>query len=286
MTEKANSSGLLTKYFLWLFIIWAIGYTPFVLASFGLFPETFIFPFMILGGGSPTIAAVLVLYGEKKHKLNPSLVFKGFTRQAAVGTNIGVGLGLVLVIHIGSTLVWILTTEEGVYDYSQIQWYLLFSFFLNNLLMNIWEEIGWRGFALPLFQEKYNALVSNVLLGVFWGLWHIPHFFYYGSQMPVIYGNFGLFMVITVVSNFIYGHLYNKANGNLWVVTLYHVFMNTIGTLLLAGRMVLQSPIYLLSIYGIIAVILIAVYGPVSLTKNAKVTWSMLVEDFQKSSRK
>ncbi len=33
----------------------------------------------------------------------------------------------------------------------------------------------WRGFALPRLQSKHNALVSTVILGILWALWHIPH---------------------------------------------------------------------------------------------------------------
>jgi membrane protease YdiL (CAAX protease family) len=36
------------------------------------------------------------------------------------------------------------------------------------------EELGWRGFAMPLLQAKYTPLAAAVLLGLIWWAWHFP----------------------------------------------------------------------------------------------------------------
>lgn len=38
----------------------------------------------------------------------------------------------------------------------------------------VWEEVGWRGFALPCFQERFGDLAIALIMGVLWELWHLP----------------------------------------------------------------------------------------------------------------
>ena len=43
------------------------------------------------------------------------------------------------------------------------------------------EELGWRGYAQDRFQSRYNALVSSLVIGAGWALWHIPLYFIAGT---------------------------------------------------------------------------------------------------------
>jgi membrane protease YdiL (CAAX protease family) len=48
-------------------------------------------------------------------------------------------------------------------------------FFLYNVVYGaLSEEPGWRGFALPRLQAKFSPLVSSLILGVIWAVWHAP----------------------------------------------------------------------------------------------------------------
>ena len=58
---------------------------------------------------------------------------------------------------------------------------------LLTVLTGIGEELGWRGFAMQCLQSRYNALVSSLILGLFWGLWHARNFFVAGKSIQFIY---------------------------------------------------------------------------------------------------
>lgn len=52
---------------------------------------------------------------------------------------------------------------------------------VNTLFNGIPEELGWRGFMLPLAQRHRSALQASLIVGFWWGLWHLPLFFIKGT---------------------------------------------------------------------------------------------------------
>jgi hypothetical protein len=45
-----------------------------------------------------------------------------------------------------------------------------------GVIAGAWEELGWRGFALPRLLKRVSPLVASLGVGVLWAAWHIPLF--------------------------------------------------------------------------------------------------------------
>ena len=68
---------------------------------------------------------------------------------------------------------------------------LLLTGIVMGLVVGFFEELGWTGFAVPKLRQKYSVMKSGIILGLLWGLWHLPLFVAStnssGSIPPVIY---------------------------------------------------------------------------------------------------
>ena len=45
-----------------------------------------------------------------------------------------------------------------------------------GLLVGIFEEFGWTGFAIPQLRRRYGVFSTGLLVGLLWGAWHFPMF--------------------------------------------------------------------------------------------------------------
>ncbi len=96
------------------------------------------------------------------------------------------------------------------------------------------EELGWRGYLLDRLQEKYSALVSSLILGVVWSLWHLPTFFVrdsYQSSLGIGTPAFWWFFAGIIPLTFVFTWIYNNTNRSTLAVILFHSMVNFTGEL-------------------------------------------------------
>ncbi len=114
------------------------------------------------------------------------------------------------------------------------------------------EEPGWRGFGLPLLQQRHTPVRATLLLGLVWGLWHVP-----------VYGPAGF--VVPMVLAFFYTLLWNRTGSVLLCILLHAGFTPAQDHLILMTRdraytETLDTPDWvILAVYVAAALVLVAV---------------------------
>lgn len=86
------------------------------------------------------------------------------------------------------------------------------------------EEIGWRGFALPILQRRFVPFWAGLILGVIWAVWHLPAFLLSGT--PQAAWDFMPFFAGSVACSVILTAFFNDARGSLLLAMLFHFQMN------------------------------------------------------------
>lgn len=87
------------------------------------------------------------------------------------------------------------------------------------------EEYGWRYYLTPVLQQKFGKRKGVLLLGVMWGLWHLPlNLFFYSPETSLQSIAAQLIVCVTLGIFFTYG--YELCGRNIWVPVLLHYLNN------------------------------------------------------------
>jgi len=103
----------------------------------------------------------------------------------------------------------------------------LFPHILTILVISFGEEFGWRGFLLPRLMEKHNAVVSSLILGSIWGIWHFPGYLI-GTGVPISL-SFIAFLIWIVSATLLITWVYNNT-GSILTAILLHASANAVFT--------------------------------------------------------
>jgi len=89
----------------------------------------------------------------------------------------------------------------------------------------MFEEPGWRGFALPRLQAHLGPLPAAMALGMIWAAWHLPMFLYPGWMSLPIWLYFLMILALSVMMSF----AANLARFGVIAPILLHAAFNTQG---------------------------------------------------------
>jgi uncharacterized protein len=86
------------------------------------------------------------------------------------------------------------------------------------------EEVGWRGYALPLLLARHRAVTASLLLGVPWALWHLPLAWTEGASLegaPV-----WLLLIDLPATATVYTWVFRHTRGSVFVAAVFHAALN------------------------------------------------------------
>ena len=117
---------------------------------------------------------------------------------------------------------------------------LLASIFLD--VGGVTEETGWRGFALPILQDRMTPLAATLIVGLLWGIWHLP------ARPDILLGGYGLgggalllgiLVVRFVFLSIVMTYFYNRVGGSTLIAIAMHGLHND--SVFLQGRIEVEG---------------------------------------------
>lgn len=157
---------------------------------------------------------------------------------------------------------------SGLLTCKEFPQFNLLTFFIYNLIFfGFGEEVGWRGFALPKFQEKFNALTSSIVLTVFWAIWHWPLFFYRPGYTSMDFTGIIGWTFSLLTGSILLTWFYNSSRKSILICAIFHSTIDIAFTADLADKNIVNYMGFLITIWGILTII---IFKPTNLSASAR----------------
>jgi uncharacterized protein len=148
------------------------------------------------------------------------------------------------------------------------------SIIILTILAGMGEEFGWRGFALPRLQARHNALVSSLIIGLVWGIWHIPLFLVQGTiqykwqlevgLIPAILG-YTMFLLAWSIQ---YTWVFNNTKGSVLLAAVVHGAVNALNGYIDVYRGHFGGIVAYMVVSAIVSIIIVLLAGPINLSRT------------------
>ena len=132
---------------------------------------------------------------------------------------------------------------------------ILLQLFISNIIYGpMREELGWRCYALNELQKKYSPLISSLIIGLLWALWHFPLWFMsgYSGHASAVYI---IFFMIGIISLSVFLTFFYNRSKNILIAVWVHFLFNYLLQIAIVNNyklIVITSIIYLITIIFIV----------------------------------
>jgi membrane protease YdiL (CAAX protease family) len=176
-------------------------------------------PLFILAVYSPAFAGIFLVWRHYGAEGLGSYLWRLTLWRMPVAWWLFLVIGIPALFYLGAAIKGTITDP---FPFSP--WYGVLPALAIALFIGPIEELGWRGVALPLLQRRFAPLSAGLILGVIWGLWHVPAFLLSGT--PQSAWAFGPYFIAVVAISVILTPMFNAARGSLLIAALFHFQMN------------------------------------------------------------
>ncbi len=225
----------------------------------------------LIGGLGPMLAAILVTGIISGRDGLRELATRAFKWRVGARWHLFAWLAPVVIFLVGAVVVrfvWGVWPDFRLFgrteEYPQLP--LLVWWVANIFFYGFGEEVGWRGFALPRLQQKYNALTATAILSVFWTMWHLPLFWFIPGYMKMGLGEFMGLSLSFFLGAVILTWLTNSTRGSILITAVYHGASDIVFTT--------PSPGNLATIIGVLitvlGIIILLTHRPATLSRIGK----------------
>jgi uncharacterized protein len=240
----------LIPFFLLTFLItWGLGALAIFLpaqfqALFGELTDTS--PMYFLAVAAPTISATVLTFARGG--------WNGLKSLYARLIRWRFGLKWYALILLGIPAVgWIAARITGASPLKEANTTAEFLLLMYYILVTgpLCEELGWRGFALPRLLQRFNPFTASLILGVIWGVWHLPSFFVGGMEQNEM--SIPLFLLNAIFLSIFVTWVFLHTGGSVLIAVLIHFTVNICATIIgvtlpALGALLLAASILILTL--------------------------------------
>ena len=141
---------------------------------------------------------------------------------------------------------------------------------LGSFVAGFGEELGWRGFALPRMQARQPALSASLLLGIAWGLWHLPLLIAQGLPLTAAgLVQFIFFLLYIIPLSALYTWVYNNTKGSLFLMVLFHMVFDIVGFTILTPNNTWIFPVLYLILNWVVVTIVVVMERAARLSRRS-----------------
>ncbi len=217
--------------YVWTWLLWL----PYVLPYFDLFDvpgwlydiKTLI---MVLGASGPLVSALILIVHDKGISGVKSFFKKCFDfkiKPKYIFIAIGLSVFSMIIAHYFPNIFGLERLPNSYFPVEAglpIVVTFIIYIFVMFLIGGGQEEFGWRGYILDPLQDKIGLLKASLLIGVLWGIWHLP-LWLMPDESHAYYSFIG-FVLFAISFSVIIGVMYEVSGRKFIIAWIMHSLSN------------------------------------------------------------